>query len=92
MLKEYNVSQDIMKLYCDNMSAINIYKNPIYHIRTKHIDIRHKFIREVMEDKMITLNHVPKEKELDDFFTKVLDATQFENQRSEIGLCVVEDS
>jgi len=35
MLKEYNVEQDVMTLYCDNLSAINISKNPIQHSWTK---------------------------------------------------------
>ena len=39
MLKEYNVKQDVMPLFCDNLSSINISKNPIQHSRTKHIDI-----------------------------------------------------
>ena len=34
MLTEYNVEQDVMTLYCDNMSAINISKNPVQHSRT----------------------------------------------------------
>jgi hypothetical protein len=38
VLKEYNVEQDVLTLYCDNLSAINISKNPIQHSRTKHID------------------------------------------------------
>ncbi|XP_058762416.1 secreted RxLR effector protein 161-like, partial [Vicia villosa] len=42
MLTEYNVPQNVMTLYCDNLSAINISKNPIQHNRTKHIDIRHE--------------------------------------------------
>lgn len=44
MLSEYDVSQDAMILYCDNLSVINISKNPVQHNRTKHIDIRHHFI------------------------------------------------
>ncbi|XP_058783673.1 secreted RxLR effector protein 161-like [Vicia villosa] len=39
MLNEYTVSLNVMTLYCDNLSAINISKNPIQHSRTKHIDI-----------------------------------------------------
>src|ERR1044072_8310952 len=38
MLEEYNVRQEVMTLFCDNMSAINISKNPVLHSRTKHID------------------------------------------------------
>ncbi|TYK27876.1 uncharacterized protein E5676_scaffold384G00590 [Cucumis melo var. makuwa] len=44
MLHEYGLDQDTMTLYCDNMSAIDISKNPVQHSRTKHIDIRHHFI------------------------------------------------
>ena len=75
MLTEYNVSQNVMTLFCDNLSAINISKNPFQHSRTKHIDIRHHFIRDLVEDKVITLEHVATELQLADIFTKALDAT-----------------
>ncbi|CAM8962873.1 unnamed protein product [Rhodiola kirilowii] len=52
MLSEYGVKQEEMTLYCDNMSAISISKNPVQHSRTKHIDIRHHFIRELVEQKI----------------------------------------
>ncbi|MCI68219.1 peroxidase 4-like, partial [Trifolium medium] len=74
MLSEYNVEQDAMTLYCDNLSAINISKNPIQHSRTKHIDIRHHFIRELVEEKIVMLEHVATEEQLADIFTKALDA------------------
>ena len=90
MLTEYNVSQNVMTLFCDNLSAINISKNPIQHSRTKHIDIRHHFIRDLVEDKVITLEHVATELQLADIFTKALDATQFENLRGKLGICLSE--
>lgn len=62
MLKEYNVTQDAMDLYCENMSTINLSKNLIQHSHSKHIDIRHHFIKEHVEDKVINLDHVPTEK------------------------------
>jgi len=64
MLKEYNVEQDVLTLYCDNLSANNISKNPIQHSRTKHIDIRHYFIRDLVEEKVVTLEHVDTEEQL----------------------------
>src|ERR1051325_3786749 len=73
MLSEYNVTQDVMTLYCDNLSAINISKNPIQHSRTKHIDIRHHFIRDLVEEKVIKLDHVVTELQLADIFTKALE-------------------
>ncbi|GAA0151769.1 hypothetical protein LIER_10418 [Lithospermum erythrorhizon] len=90
MLEEYNVRQGIMTHYCDNMSAINISKNPMQHIRTKHIDIRHHFIRELVGDKVITLEHVSIDKQLADIFTKLLDVAQFEFLRSSLGLCIID--
>ena len=91
MLTEYNVTQDVMTLFCDNLSAINISKNPIQPSRTKHIDIRHHFIRDLVEDKIINLEHVSTENQLADIFTKALDAVQFENLRRRLGVCIHED-
>ncbi|KAK0578784.1 hypothetical protein LWI29_016146 [Acer saccharum] len=57
MLVDYGFNQGTLTLFCDNMSAINISKNPVQHSRTKHIDIRHHFIRELVENKCIVLEH-----------------------------------
>ncbi|CAM8902816.1 unnamed protein product [Rhodiola kirilowii] len=89
MLSEYGVEQKEMTLYCENMSAISICKNPVQYSRTKHIYIRHHFIRELVEQKVVTLNHVTTYKQLADILTKPLDAAQFETLRSFLGLCVV---
>ncbi|XP_057451950.1 BTB/POZ domain-containing protein At2g46260-like [Lotus japonicus] len=87
MLKEYNVLQDVMTLYCDNLSAINISKNPIQHTRTKHINIHHHFIKDLVEEKIIALEHVETELQLADIFTKALDVAKFEKLRGKLGIC-----
>ncbi|KAA0064105.1 gag-pol polyprotein [Cucumis melo var. makuwa] len=87
MLHEYGFDQDTMTLYCDNMSAIDISKNPVQHSRTKHIDIRHHFIRELVEEKVIKLDHVRSYLQLVDIFTKPLDASSFEYLRAGLGMC-----
>jgi hypothetical protein len=91
MLKEYNVQQDVLTLYCDNLSAINISKNPIQHRRTKHIDIRHHFIRDLVEENIVTLEHVTTEEQIADIFTKALDAKQFEKLGGKLGICLHEE-
>ena len=55
MLKVYNVDQNVLTLYCHNLSAINISKNPIQHSRMKDIDIKNHFIRDLVEEKVVTL-------------------------------------
>lgn len=79
-----------MTLFCDNFSAINISKNPIQYSRTKHIDIKHHFIIELVEDKVVTLEHVSTKNQLADIFTKALDVVQFEKLRGKLGICVNE--
>ncbi|XP_057444035.1 uncharacterized protein LOC130736207 [Lotus japonicus] len=53
-----------------------------------HIDIHNHFIRELVEEKIIMLEHVDTEAQLADIFTKVLDAVKFEKIRSELGVCL----
>ena len=62
ILKDYKIEQGKMTLNCDNLSAINISKNPVQHSRTKHIDIRHHFIRDLVEHSIVTLEHMPTKK------------------------------
>lgn len=47
MLTDYGFPQPTLTLFCDSTSAINISKNLVQHSRTKHIDIRHQFIRQL---------------------------------------------
>src|SRR4051812_31849231 len=87
MLTEYNVTQDVMTLYCNNLGAINTSKNSIQHSRTKHSDIIHHYIRDLIKDKIIGLEHAVSDLQLADSFTKVLDANKFENLRNKLGIC-----
>lgn len=89
ILKEYNVTQEVITLYGDNMSAINISKNPVRHSRTKDIDIRPIFTTEFVEEKIISLDHASTDKQLEDIFTKALDVILFEKLKAALGLCVM---
>ena len=57
---------------CDNTSAINLYKNLIRHLRTKHTDIRHHFLRDHTLKDDISLSFIPTDKQVADFFIKPL--------------------
>ncbi|CAL9028710.1 unnamed protein product [Prunus brigantina] len=90
MLEDYGLAQSCFLIYCDNMSAIDISKNPVQHSRTKHIDIRHHFIRDLVEDKILSLEFVPSEKQLADILTKALDFQKHGTLRQSIGLCSID--
>ena len=89
MLSDYGIKQDSMILYCDNSSAINISKNPIQHSRTKHIDIRFHFIRELVEEKIISLEYIPTDDQRADIFTKPLDKSRFKKMKFDLGMCLL---
>ncbi|KAM2537704.1 hypothetical protein TB2_023225 [Malus domestica] len=89
MLRDYGLHQNAFSISCDNTSAINISKNPVQHSRTKHIDIRHHFIRVLVEEKVLVLDYIATEHQLADLFTKPLDTHRFETLRKALGLCRV---
>ena len=71
-------------LSCDNKAAIDSSYNPENHARTKHIDRRHYFIRELVEDGKIVVPFVPTHENVADFFTKPLKASKFFPLRDKI--------
>ena len=73
-------------IYCDNTGAINISKNPVQHSRTKHIEIRHHFIRELVEDGILTVEFIYTDDQKADLFTKPLDSKCFELLCQNIGV------
>lgn len=61
-----------VKVYCDNNGARKLAENPIFHHRTKHIDVRHHFIREVLEDGLLEVTYCATEDMAADILTKGL--------------------
>jgi hypothetical protein len=59
-------------IYCDNINSILLTNNPVYHARTKHIEVHYHFIREKVVAKEIDLIHVNIEYQVADIFTKAL--------------------
>jgi hypothetical protein len=80
----YNLSK--VRLLCDNESAIRMADNPIEHNRTKHIDIRHHFLRDHQQKGDIKVYHISTENQLADIFTKPLDEKTFCRLRSELNV------
>lgn len=71
---------------CDNTSEINLTKNPMMHSLTKHIEIRHHFLRDHVEKGDIVFDHVDSKYQLADIFTKPLAIEPFFNIRRELGI------
>jgi hypothetical protein len=82
----YGVKFDYIPLLCDNESAVKIATNPVQHKRTKHINIRHHFLRDHVGKGDIMIKGVRNDDQLADIFTKSLDETRFCKLRSELNV------
>uniref|UniRef100_A0A5B7B4M6 Retrovirus-related Pol polyprotein from transposon TNT 1-94 n=1 Tax=Davidia involucrata TaxID=16924 RepID=A0A5B7B4M6_DAVIN len=74
------------ELFCDNKSAIAMAKNPVYHSRTRHIAIKHHFIREAVEEGEVQLKFCRSDEQVADIFTKALPKDKFKNFRELLGV------
>lgn len=75
-----------ISLYLDNQSAIRLIKNPEFHKRTKHIDVRYHFIREKYEENLFTLEYISTNEMIADVFTKALPAPKFNDFVKKLGM------
>ena len=66
--------QEPVTLYCDNMSSIQLANNPVFHARTKHIEVHYHYIREKVLAREIDLVYVNTHEHVADIFTKSLGA------------------
>ncbi|GKE34639.1 hypothetical protein Tco_1453961 [Tanacetum coccineum] len=74
------------KIYIDNESTICIVKNLVFHSKTKHIEIRHHFIRDSDEKKLIQVIKIHTDQNIADLLTKAFDASRFNFLIASIGL------
>lgn len=73
-------------LYCDNHSAMHIARNPVFHERTKHIEVDCHFTRDKVMEGLLHLAYIPSSKQLADVFTKILSSHQQNHILSKLGL------
>jgi hypothetical protein len=85
-LLDYGVVLEKVPLLCDNKSAVKLANNPVQHSRTKHIDIRHHFLRDHVVKNDISLEGVRTEDQFTDIFTKPLDEATFCWLRNELNV------
>jgi transposase InsO family protein len=88
ILKSLNQTQHTpTKVYCDNISAIKLSKNPVMHGRNKHIDIRFHFLRELVKDGSVELITCSTTEQVADILIKPLKLDVFLKMRKLLGVC-----
>ena len=85
-LSDFGLNLYRIPLFCDNTSVINLTRNPVQHSITKHIEIRHHFIKDHVNNGDCEIQFVVSEKQLADLFTKPLNKKRFNFLRTELGI------
>ncbi|RVW59269.1 Retrovirus-related Pol polyprotein from transposon RE2 [Vitis vinifera] len=66
-------------LYCDNTSALHMIINPVFHARSKHIELDYHFVRERVALGLLVTQHISTEKQVADLFTKPMSKAALSN-------------
>ena len=89
LLHDYGISQETISVFSDNTSVINLSKNLVQHSKSKHIEILYHFIRDLVEEKIKSLEFIHMNNQKVDIFTKPLDGPQFEYLRKTISVGII---
>ena len=87
LLRDNRISQSSPALLqCDNLSAVNLSANPVFHSRSKHFEVDYHYIRERVALGLVNVQHIPAMLQLADIFTKSLPRQAFQSLRSKLGV------
>ncbi|WVZ57884.1 hypothetical protein U9M48_008219 [Paspalum notatum var. saurae] len=89
LLKELGVDEDQKAcLWCDNLGAtyLSLSANPVFHARTKHIEIDYHFVRERVANKLMEVRPISSKDQIADGFTKALSTQKIEDFRCNLNL------
>jgi hypothetical protein len=82
--------QEAVRIECDSQSAIFLAKNPAYHSKTKHIDVQYHFVRDMIEEKKVSLMKVDTLKNVADSLTKSVSTEKFSWCRGSMGIVALD--
>jgi len=79
-------------VFCDNQSCVKLSENPVFHDRSKHIEIKHHYIRDMVQRGAVKLLYVATDEQIADVLTKPLARVKFEYFRERLGVLRIDDT
>lgn len=74
-------------IFCDNISTIQLARNPVFHAKSKHIEVRFHFLRDLENDEIVQLVHCGTHDQIADVLTKPIKLESFRKMRERLGVC-----
>lgn len=88
---EFALEDNVTTILCDNTSTIKLSVNQMFHNRSKHMDVRYHFLRNLVNDGVVRLEYCGTQDQLADIFTKPLKKDSFQKFRAALGICSAAD-
>jgi hypothetical protein len=82
----FDTNLDPTTIYSDNQSCIKIFENPVFHDRSKHIEIKYHFIGDRVQKGVVKLQYAPTNEQVADILTKGLPKGKFEYFQEKLGV------
>ena len=73
-------------LHCDNQSCIKLSVNPVFHDRSKHIEIPYHYVRDMVERRVIQLEYISTSDQTADILNKALPKVKVDRFRNKLGM------
>jgi hypothetical protein len=82
----FDLEMEATTILCDNQRCIKMTEIPIFHDRSKHIEIRYHYIRDTVQRGSVKLQYVSTDEHVSDVLTKPLSSVKFENFLDKLGI------
>ena len=82
----FDLELEVSCIYCDNQSYIKLLENPMFHDKSKHVEIKYHYIRDMVQKGVVELHYVETDEQIIDVLTKPLSRVKFENFRDKLGV------
>src|SRR5882762_789552 len=88
----FDLQLDATCIHCDNQSCVKLSENPVFHDKSKHIEIKYHYIRDMVQRGVVKLLYVATEEHIADVLMKPLARMKFEYFRERLGVLQFEAS
>ena len=86
----FDLQLDATCIYCDNQICVKLSKNPVFHDKSKHIEIKYHYIKDMVQRGVVKLQYVVMDEQIDDLLGKPLARVKFDYFQENLGVLQIE--